>query len=77
MLPRLWRRGLRAGGRVLRPGRPGNPRRGGGAQVAPPTQGKGQVAEAASANGLRVGAWVGGARPGAPRLQPRVEAGGG
>lgn len=42
--------------------RPGNPSRGGGAQVAPPTQGKGQVAEAVSANDRRVGASVGGAR---------------
>lgn len=54
--------------------RSGNPSRGGGAQVAPPTQGKGQVAEAASSNGLRIGSSVGGARPSAHLLQPRVGA---
>lgn len=52
--------------------RSGNSSRGGGAQVAPPTQGKGQVAEAVSANGRRIGASVGGARPRVQLLQPGV-----
>lgn len=70
--PGLRRRGLAQGaGPAAR--RPGNPSCGGGAQVAPPTQGKGQVAVAVSANGRTVGASVGGACPGAQLLQRRIK----
>lgn len=67
--PRARAAGPRAGAGP-EAGRPGNPSRGGGAQVAPPTQGKGQVAVAVSANGRKVSASVGGACPRAQLLQP-------